>query len=147
MMADRHGPYRSIRFLLEFDDIAKAGFARCRLPTSRTDVIEYREGTDPPTSRQLAGRNHVGPLVLESGVTDESIDLFEWRQRVERGDVDGARQSVAIVLLDEEGNPGPRWEIRRAWPSRYVAPTLAADGEDIAVETLELVHEGLERVS
>ena len=145
-MADRHGPYRSMRFLLEFDSIVKAGFARCRLPETTTDVIEYREGNDRPTPRQLAGLNRYSRLILESGVTDDSIELFEWRQRVERGQLDEARMSGAIVLLSEEGEPGPRWEFQRGWPASYVAPTLAADGEDVAIERLELVLERFERI-
>lgn len=146
-MPDRHGPYRRVRFLLEIDGIAKAGFSRCHLPANRSDVIEYREGTDPPTPRQLWGLNQFEPLVLESGVTDDSIMLFEWRHSVEQGQVDEARSQIALVLLDEEGEPGPRWEFRNAWPARYEAPNLAAKGKDVAIERLEVVHEGMERTA
>ena len=145
-MADRHGPYRSMRFLLEFDDIVKAGFSRCRLPATHTDVIRYREGTDRPTPRQLAGLNRYSRLILENGVTDESIELFEWRQRVERGQLDEARSDAAVIVLDETGNPGARWEFRDVWPATYVGPTLAADRREVAIERLELVHEGFERI-
>jgi phage tail-like protein len=145
-MPDKHGPYRNVRFLLEIDGISKAGFAECRQPTSSTDVIEYREGTDPPTVRQLAGLNRYGRVVLRSGVTDDSIELFEWRKQVEQGKVDEARRTVAIVVLDREGNTGARWELRDVWPATYQAPRLDATGEDVAIESLELVCEGFERV-
>lgn len=84
--------------------------------------------------------------MLESGVTDDSIELFEWRTTVENGALDEARSDVAVIVLDESGDPGPRWEVRNAWPSRYVAPTLAGTGKDVAIERLEIVHEGMERV-
>ena len=145
-MPDRHGPFRKMRFLLEIDGVARAGFSTCRLPSARTDVIEYREGTDPPTNRKLAGSTSYGPLVLRNGVTEDSIELFEWFRLVEQGEVDEARRAAAVVVLDEEGNPGARWEFRRAWPARYEAPRLDATGKGIALETLEIVNEGYERV-
>ncbi len=144
-MPDTHGPYRNIRFLLEIDGVAKAGFTECCQPKSSTDVIEYREGNEPPTVRQLAGLNRYGRVVLRSGVTDDSIELFEWRTLVEAGKVDNARRPAAIVLLDREGETGARWELRNVWPATYQAPRLDATGEDVAIETLELVCEGFER--
>jgi phage tail-like protein len=145
-MADRHGPYRIARFLLEIDGIAKAGFSHCRLPTSSTAVVEYREGNEPPTPRKLAGLNAYGPLVLRYGVTDASVELAEWRRSVEQGSVDEARRAVAVALLDEEGAPAARWELRNAWPVRYEGPRLDADRSAVAIEALELASEGVERV-
>ncbi|MFC5135239.1 MULTISPECIES: phage tail protein [Haloferacaceae] len=146
-MPDRHGPYRRIRYLLEIDGIAKAGFSRCSLPTARTDVVEYREGNEPPTPRQLGGLGRHGPLVLESGATDDSIALYEWRKLVEQGKLDEARRPIAVVVLDEEGEAGPRWEFRDAWPRSYTAPDLSADRSDVAIERLGIVHEGMERTA
>lgn len=145
-MADRHGPYRNTRFLLEFDDLVKAGFSSCTLPENSTDPVEYREGTDRPTMRKLWGLNDFGTLSLESGVTDDSIELYEWRQLVEQGNVDEARQDIAVIVLDEEGNPGARWEFRKAWPSSYDAPDLDAEGAEVAIESMEIEHEGMERI-
>jgi phage tail-like protein len=145
-MPDRHGPFRVARFLLEIDGVAKAGFARCRIPDSATAVVEYREGNDPPTPRKLAGLNEYGTLELHYGVTTDAIELHEWRRLVEDGKVDEARRSIAVVLLDEEGSPAARWELRNAWPRRYAAPTLDAGRSAVAIETLEVVCEGLRRV-
>jgi phage tail-like protein len=145
-MPDRHGPFRVARFLLEIDGIAKAGFNHCRLPSSSTAVVEYREGNDPPTPRKLAGLNAYGPLELRYGVTTDGVEIAEWRRLVEQGKVDEARRSIAVVLLDEEGSPGARWEFRNAWPARYEGPRLDADRSAVAVETLEIVCEGFRRV-
>ena len=146
-MPDRHGPYRRMRFLLEIDEIAKAGFSRCWLPANTTEPIEYREGNERPTPRKLWGINQYGRLVLESGVTDDSIMLFEWRKAVEQGEVTDGRRDIAVVVLDEEGQAGPRWQFRQAWPAHYGAPDLQALGKDVAIERLEIVHEGMERVA
>jgi phage tail-like protein len=110
-------------------------------------VVTYREGNEPPTPRKLWGLNQYEPLVLESGVTDDSIALYEWRKQVEAGQLDEVRGNAAVVVLDEEGEQGPRWELKRAWPVRYEAPKLAARGKDVAIERLEIAHEGMERTA
>ncbi|MFC6988027.1 phage tail protein [Haloplanus sp. GCM10025708] len=145
-MPDRHGPLRNTRFLLEIDGVARGGFSVCCLPSARTDVVEYREGNDGrPTNRKLAGSTDYGPLVLKGGVAD-GTGLYEWHRLVEQGKLGEARRPVAVVVLDEEGQPGARWEFRDAWPARYGAPRLDATGKGVALETLEIVTEGFERV-
>jgi phage tail-like protein len=146
-MPDRHGPYRNTRFILEIDGIAIASFSRCSLPENSTEVVEYRNGNDPPTVRKLWGLNEYGRLTLEKGTTTDSIVLFEWRKAVENGTVDESRRDIAVVLLDEEGVSGPRWEFRHAWPVDYDGPTLDAVETDVALERLEIAHEGMERVA
>lgn len=141
---ERKDPYRNFRYLVEIDGIAQAGFSEATIPDSTQDPIEYREGNEPPTARKLPGLIKYGNVTLKWGITD-SMDLYNWRKLVEDGK--DARRNMAIVLLDEEGNPAARWEFNEAWPSKYDAPDLSAKGTDIAVETLEIVHEGLKRIS
>lgn len=146
-MPDTHGPYRNTNFLLEIDGVARAGFSACRLPSARTDVVEYREGDEKrSTERKLAGRTHYGPLVLRGGVARDAMALFEWYETVRQGNLDEARSAVAVVLTDEEGAAGARWEFREAWPCRYEGPRLDARGEGVAIETVEIATEGFERV-
>lgn len=144
-MPDRHGPYRNARFLLEIDGIVKAGFSSCSIPENSTEPIEYREGNDPPTVRKLWSLNDYGNLTLESGTTESSIELFEWRKSVENGKVDSARRNVAVVVLDEEGGSAARWQFKQAWPRQYDAPDLDATGSEVAIESMEIVHEGMIR--
>ena len=145
-MPDRHGPFRNVRFLLEIDDIAQAGFSQATIPETTTDPIEYRDGNETPTVRKLAGLTTYGNLTLQWGTTPESTEPFEWRTLVEQGKVDEARRSIAVVLLDEEGNSAARWEFRNAWPTQYDAPDLDASGNEVAIESIEIAHEGMERV-
>ena len=145
-MPDRHGPLRNVRYLLEIDGIAVAAFSQCGLPENSTEVVEYREGTDRPTVRKLWSLNDYGTLTLEKGTTEDSLELFEWRKLVEQGQVDEARRNIAVVLLDEEGEPAARWEFRDAWPTQYGGPDLDATGNEVAIESLEIDHEGMERV-
>lgn len=146
-MPDSHGPYRDSRFRLEIDEVVRAGFRECHLPSARTDVIEYREGNEKrPTPRKLAGLTDYGPLVLKGGVAKDAMALFEWYRMVADGKIDEARTTIAVVLQDEEGTAGARWEFRNAWPCRYEGPRLDATGEGIAIERVEIVNEGFQRV-
>lgn len=146
-MAGRVDPYRQMRFILEIGGIAKAGFSYCRVPKASSGVITYREGNEPPTPRKLPGLNEYGPLILETGITDSSIELFEWRTLVEQGKMDEARRAAAVVLLDATGYPAARWTIREAWPSQYVGPQLSAVADEVAIERLVIVNEGFGRIA
>lgn len=86
-------------------------------------------------------------MLLERGVTTDSLELFEWFELALDGNLEAARRSMAVVVLDSTGNPGPRWEFEKAWPGRYDGPDLDASANEVAIETLEIVHEGMERVA
>jgi phage tail-like protein len=144
-MPGRKDPYRNFRFRLEIDNIIQAGFSEATIPDSTQDPIEYREGNESPTVRKIPGLVKYGNVTLKWGLTD-SLDLYEWRKLVEQGNMKDARRNVAVILLDEEGNDAARWEFNDAWPSKYDAPDLSAKGTDIAIETLEIAHEGMKRV-
>jgi phage tail-like protein len=146
-MPDRYGPFRNHRFLLEVDGIAEAAFSEATIPEASAGVVEYREGNEPPTNRKLKGLNSYGNITLSKGVT-ESTELYDWWVQVEQGKLEEARRdNAAIVILDEEGNPGPRYQFRNVWISQYDAPDLDASGDAVAIESLELVHEGMERAA
>jgi phage tail-like protein len=144
-MPDRKDPYRNFRFLLEIKGITQAGFSEVTMPDSTSEVVEYREGNDPATPRKLSGQVKYGNVTLKWGTTD-SLELFEWRKLVEIGKLKDARRSIAIILMDEAGNPAARWEFENAWPSKYKSPDLSAKGNEVAIETLEIAHEGMIRV-
>ena len=146
-MPDRHGPLRTGRFTVELDDVEVTGFKRIDIPGQSTTHVEYREGNDPPHSRKLTSLNDFGNLSLEKGTTEDSIALYEWRKLVEQGKLEEARRSIAVVVLDEEGETGPRFEFKDAWVRQYDAPDLDASGGDVAVESMEIVHEGMERTA
>lgn len=146
-MSTRNDPYRNYRFLVEIEGISVAAFSECTLPDSTTEPIEYRDGNDvQPTVRKLGSLTKYGNLTLKWGITD-SLELYEWRKLVEQGKTDEARRNVAVVGLDEAGSPGPRWEFRAAWPSKYDAPDMNATGNEVSIETLEVVVEAMERVA
>ncbi len=141
---ERKDPYKNFRFLVEIDGIVQAGFNEASIPDTTQEPIEYREGSESPTVRKLPGLIKYGNLTLKWGITD-SLELYEWRKLVEQGKTKDARRNLAIILMDEEGNAASRWEFAEAWPSKYDAPDLDGKGNDVAIENLEIVHEGMSR--
>ena len=141
----RKDPYQNFRFLVEIDGITQAGFREVTIPDTAQDPIEYREGNEPITVRKLPGLIEYGNVILKWGITD-SLDLYNWRKDVEDGKIKDARKNMAVIVLDDEANSVTRWEFSQAWPTKYNAPDLNAVGNEIAIETLEIAHEGMKRI-
>ena len=131
---------------MEIDGIQQAGFGEATIPDSTSAIIEYREGTDTAlNNRKLSGLTKHGNLVLKWGIT-ESMDLYNWRKMVEQGKTTTARKNIAVILVDAEGNDAARWEFVNAWPCKYKGPDMNAEGNDVAIETLEITFESMQRV-
>lgn len=142
----RDDPYRNFRFRVEIDGIQIAGFADATIPDSTTDMVEYREGTDITTPRKLSGLTKYGNVTLKRGLTD-SVDLYNWRKDVVEKGALGARKNISLTLIDEEGADKARWDIVEAWPTKYDPSDFSAKGNEVVIETFEIVHEGVTRVS
>lgn len=139
---ERKDPYRSYNFLVEIDGITRAGFRECSGLDSTQDPIDYREGTDPLTTRKLPGLVKYSNISLKSGMTDDA-ELWEWRKKVMEGKVE--RKNASIVLLDDTGAEKVRWNFINGWPTKWTGPTFNATGNEVAIETLEIVHEGVSK--
>jgi phage tail-like protein len=140
---DRVDPYRNFNFLVEIDGITQAGFSDCTGMGSNTDPIEYREGGFDRTVHKLPGQPKYNNIVLKWGLTD-SRELYEWYRDVTKGKI--VRKSGSIILLDLDGTEKVRWNFFEAWPTKWTGADLSAKGTDVAIETLELAHEKIERV-
>jgi phage tail-like protein len=145
-MARVDDPYRNFRFRVEIDGIDQGGFREVTVADSTQDAIEYREGTELPTARKVPGLIKYGNVTLKWGITD-SMALYEWRKAIEDGKTKDNRKNMAVIVIDEEGNEKSRWNFSNAWPSKYDPADLNATANEIAIETLEIVHEKMERVS
>ena len=135
-------PYGSYNFLVEIDGITQAGFSDCSGFGATTDPIEYREGGDNTTNRKLPGQTKYPNITLKWGLTD-SRELYDWYLDVTKGKV--ARRSGSIILNDTAGKEVMRWNFFEAWPTKWDGPDFSAKGTDVAIETLELAHERVER--
>ena len=136
-------PYGSFDFHVEIDGITRASFQEVSGLDSTIDVTEYREGGDE-TIRKLPGRTKFSNIVMKRGTTDNS-DLYDWHMRWVTGNPNAERKNVYVILLDRQGNEKIRWHFVNAWPVKWTGPSFNAKGNDTAIETLEIAHEGLGR--
>jgi phage tail-like protein len=145
-MAPQDDPLRNFRFRLEIDGLQTTAFSEVAIGATTTEVIDYREGTDTAHVRKLSGLTKYGNVTLRRGVTN-SLELFNWHQQIIDGQLATSRRNVAIIVLDEAGVEQARYQVSRAWPIKYDPGDLNAKSHDVFVETLELVNEGIRRVS
>ena len=138
---ERLDPFTSFNFLVQIDGVTRAAFHECSGFNSSIDLIEHREG-GAPTPLKLPGMTRFGNVILRRGVTEDR-ELYEWHRAAMRGEVE--RRSGSIVVLDRRGEEKARWNFFNAWPQRWEGPALNSEATEIAVETLELAVEGLER--
>jgi phage tail-like protein len=140
----RNDPYGQFNFLVEIDGVTKAGFTEVSGLTTDSNVIEYREGSDNNhgvnTTRKLAGLIKFNNIVLKWGATQDK-SLWEWRLSVLQGQTQ--RQSGSISLLDEGRNKVMSWSFHDGWPVKWEGPALNAKTSEVAIQTLEIAHEGL----
>jgi len=135
----RDDPYSAFNFQVEIDGVTVAGFSDCSGLTAETDAIEYRTGKEDITVRKLPGLAKYSNIVLKRGFTKDA-KLWEWRKTVLDGKT--KRVSGTIVLLDEARKPALKWNFREGWPRKWDGPTLNAKTNEVAIETLEIAHEG-----
>lgn len=138
----RTDPYGGYNFLVEIDGITQAGFQEVSGLDSTTDPVDYREGNDPNHVRKLPGLNKFSAITLKRGITD-SDELWKWRATVVNGKI--VRKNGSIILLDDRGQEKLRWNFFSAWPSKWTGPSLNATSTAVAVETLEITHESMEK--
>jgi phage tail-like protein len=110
-----------------------------------TDAVDYREGTDPSHVRKLSGLTKFGNITLKWGVT-ESMELFNWHKQIMAGQIASNRKQVSIIVVDEAGSDKARFVVSEAWPMKYDPSDLNGKGNEVFIELLELVNEGIERV-
>ncbi len=105
-------------------------------------IIEYRDGLSPEYSTQkMPGLKKYGNITLKRGVFANDNEFYDWMAEIKLNKPE--RRDVIISLLDEEHNPVMTWKVVNAWPTKITSPDLKASGNESAIETLELAHEGL----
>jgi len=143
-MAEQVEPFPLYNFLVEIDGLPAAGFVQVSGLESSIEVIEYREGTDPAlTHRKLPGKVTYANVVLKAGVAKDRA-LYDWHKEWVTGGAGAKRKAVRIVLLDRSGTRVLAWRLHAAWPVKYTGPTLNATANEVAIETIELAHEGMD---
>lgn len=139
-LAKRNDPYLNFRFLVEIQGLIVGGFSEVSGLQAETEVEEIREGGVNDHVHKLPKITKYTNITLKRGITDSDV-LWKWHQKVVRGLF--LRKSGFIILLDSEGNEKWRWHFIDAYPVKWTGPDLKADSSTVAVESVEITHNGI----
>lgn len=136
-------PFRAYNFKLDINGISEGHFTECTGLTVSVESIPYREAGNNQITRHIPGPTEYGAVTLKYGVT-ASRELWDWMMLTARGEVN--RRNVSIILLDSTGSSEVmRWNLQDAWPSEWQGASLVAADRAIAIESLTLVFDRIER--
>ena len=134
-------PLPKFHFQVEWGG-TRIGFTEVSGLTTETDVIEYREGANPEYHKtKMPGMQKFGNITLKRGTFNSDNEYFDWWNTVRLNQIE--RRDMTISLLNENHEPVMVWKVKNAWPSKVQSTDLKSDGNEVAIETLEIVHEGL----
>ncbi len=143
-------PFTAFAFAVELrlpgsdQPLCEAAFCACDGLELRREIIRARDGAEPTNVRLLPGAESFGNVILRRGMTS-SFDLWDWWERVRRGEA--ARATCDIVVLSPDlKQERVRFRLQRCLPVKLTGPALNAAGNDIAIESLELACEGIDVV-
>jgi phage tail-like protein len=129
-------------FALEVAGVEVGHFLECSGLKSNTVPFEIEEGGLNQYVHKLPGQSKWDNITLKYGVTGDTT-LLSWRDEVLQ-DAFGARRSGAIVVKNLRGDVVRRYSFKNAWPVSWTGPSFNASGKEIAIETLEIAHCGIE---
>jgi|SRR5215510_1955033 len=145
MAVARIDPFAKFNFTVEIPTIARANFSEVCGLGLEVGVIEYRDGNDPVLNvRKLPGLVKYNNIILKRGFTQDH-SLWDWARQSVQGNIQ--RVDVVITMLNNQRQPVGRWVAHNAWVSKYEGPALNAKSNDVAMESVEIAHEGIDFVA
>ncbi len=142
-------PVPKFHFRVEWGDKLQMNFTEVSGLDFETEVIEYRHGNSQIYNKtKQPGLTKYANVTLKRGTFEGDFDYYdEWKKTFyfQEGNKTGSkyRRTVTIMLLNENHEPIITWKLENAWPSKVQSTDLKADANEVAIETMELVHEGL----
>lgn len=140
--SDRQDPFLAFRFEIKLDNLPVAGFSECTGLQFETEVQDYPEGGLNSYVRKFPGRIKQSNITLKRGIIDRIV--WDWYYDLTQGKVTYRNGSI-FVRDPSGGQVVMEWNFKRAFPAKWIGPDLNATQNNVAVETLELCHQGLER--
>ncbi len=134
-------PLPKFHFRVEWGG-SKIGFTEVTGLNIENEMIEYRDGSSPEYHKiKMPGLQKYGNITLKRGMFNGDNEFFQWLNTVSLSKVE--RRDVSIALLNENHEPVYVWKVKNAFPTKVTAPDLKSDANEVAVETIEIAHEGL----
>ena len=129
-------------FSVEWPPGTRMGFTEVTGLTMESDVIEYRDGSSPEFHKiKMPGLQKLSNITLKRGTFQGDIEFNDWMETISMNTVQ--RRDVTIKLLNEAHEPVITWQVLNAWPVKVQSSDLKADGNEVAIETMEIAHEGI----
>ena len=112
---------------------------------TEAQIIEYRHGDSKAhSSIKMPGMKKVGNVTMKRGVFVGDTSYWDWFSQIKLNTVKEGRQTVTIQLLNENAKPTMTWKLNNAWPTKITSTDLASDGNEAAIDTIEIAFETLE---
>jgi len=149
MSATGDYPLPKFHFLVEWGDGFRIGFTEVSGLDFETEVIEYREGNSPTYNKlKQPGLTKYSDVTLKRGTFEGDFSFFGlWQQTFlfQEGNQTGSlyRRNITVKLLNEKHMPVITWQLHNAWPKKVTSTDLKADANEVAIESMEIAHEGL----
>jgi phage tail-like protein len=139
---DATWPLPKFYFTVALGDDTSVSFQEVDGLESETQVIEYRHGNNPSFFPiKMPGLGRVGNVTLRKGIFVNDKKFWDWYAEIKMNTV--KRRTVVISLLDESAAPKMTWTLNNAWPTKLTGTDLKSEGNEVAVESLELAYETL----
>jgi phage tail-like protein len=118
------------------------GFSEVSGLTQEVQVIEYRDGNSPDYSTiKMPGLRKYNNITLKRGISKGDNEFFTWLNTVKLNTIE--RRDLTISLLNENHEPVMVWKAHNAFPTKVEGPGLKASGNEVAIESIEIAHEGV----
>lgn len=135
-------PLPKFHFQVKWDPGTRIGFTEVTGLDKQVEAIEYREGSSKDYSKiKMPGLHKFSNITLKRGTVAKDTEFFDWINEINLNKV--TRRDIVISLLDEKHEPIMTWKALGAFPIKVQASDLKADGNEVAIETVEIAHEGL----
>jgi phage tail-like protein len=136
-------PLPKFYFSVQLGDDKDVKFSEVSGLESETKVIEYRHGDSNVFSPlKMPGLRSVGNVTMRKGIFVNDSKFWKWFSEIKMNII--ARRTVVINLLDEGGSPKMVWTLHNAWPTKVTGTDLKSEGNEVAVESVEIAYETLE---
>jgi phage tail-like protein len=134
-------PIPKFHFRVEWGG-TRIGFTEVTGLEVSTDVIEYRDGASPEYSKiKMPGMQKFGNITMKRGTFAHDNEYYNWWNTHALNTIE--RRDITISLLNESHEPVVVWKVKNAWPVKVQSTDLKGDGNEVAIETIEIAHEGL----